>query len=210
MKICSTCKIEKDESLFEKRKDSKDSLRGQCKACGSARDRATRLRDINKRLVKEQEYRDKEGNKQKRLLHRNNNKDKISKYGKQRYQDNKERIKQNAKDYYLKNREAKIQYQLDYQRNNKDKFTAIQNKHRAARLMATPKWAEDEFEKFVIEEMYSLSRLRTKLTGVKHHVDHIAPLVSKLVCGLHCVANLRIVEAHINSKKGNVYWPDMP
>ena len=32
-KICSKCKIEKDVCEFNKRKDSKDGLRGYCKKC---------------------------------------------------------------------------------------------------------------------------------------------------------------------------------
>jgi len=37
-----------------------------------------------------------------------------------------------------------------------------------------------------------------------HHVDHIVPLVSQLVCGL------QILDAKANIEKGNRSWPDMP
>jgi hypothetical protein len=42
------------------------------------------------------------------------------------------------------------------------------------------------------------------------HVDHIVPLVSKFVCGLHCEANLQLLPGPENQRKGNRVWPDMP
>lgn len=81
---------------------------------------------------------------------------------------------------------------------------------RAAKRKATPGWAETEFEKFTIEEIYSLARLRTRLTGIVHHVDHIVPIKSKYVQGFHCSSNLQILEAKANIAKGNRFWPNMP
>lgn len=53
------------------------------------------------------------------------------------------------------------------------------------------------------------SRRLTAETGVQHSVDHIVPLVHPLVCGLHCVANMRVIPLAENIMKSNNIWPDM-
>lgn len=81
--------------------------------------------------------------------------------------------------------------------------------YRARKRKAHPTWL-DEFELFVIEEVYVLATQRTKLLGIDFEVDHIVPLKSNIVCGLHCKDNLQILTASENSRKSNKYWPDMP
>ena len=56
-------------------------------------------------------------------------------------------------------------------------------------ILATPKWADNER----IKEIYSKARELSESTGIKHEVDHIYPLKSKILCGLHVPDNLRVV-----------------
>lgn len=80
-------------------------------------------------------------------------------------------------------------------------------KHRSARLKSgTPIWSN----RFFLDEAYSLAELRSKITGFSWHVDHVVPLISKLVCGLHAHTNVRVIPGRINASKSNRHWPDMP
>lgn len=59
--------------------------------------------------------------------------------------------------------------------------------------------------------MYNIYRTAEKLTqdtGVMYHVDHIIPINSPLVCGLHTDANLQILTAEENMKKSNRLIPE--
>lgn len=79
-------------------------------------------------------------------------------------------------------------------------------RRKRAKDLATPLWANRE--KMVL--IYQAAKEISSATGVKHHVDHIVPLKSDLVCGLHNEFNLRVIPAAENLRKHNRYWPDQP
>ncbi len=70
---------------------------------------------------------------------------------------------------------------------------------RAAKIRATPAWANQQ----KIAEIYAEARRLTKATGIRHEVDHIYPLQSDKVCGLHWEANLQIITEFENIQKLN-------
>lgn len=143
-------------------------------------------------------------------------------------------------DWYVKNREYKLQWRKDYIKNNPEKMQKARvrwrlanpekykefsrrgskrarlngraalydAKRRAAYLQAIPKWYELEQE--AILSIYAECKQINLTSDVKHAVDHIVPLQSPLVCGLHTLANLRIITFSENSAKLNRHWPDMP
>lgn len=58
-------------------------------------------------------------------------------------------------------------------------------------------------DSFVWDEARNLASRRTSATGFKWSVDHIVPLRSEVVSGLHWHANLRVVPFAFNARKGN-------
>ncbi len=80
---------------------------------------------------------------------------------------------------------------------------------RSAKINAT-KIFDHEFFSLLESEIYLLAVDRSIKTGVPHEVDHIVPLQSKVVCGLHNEFNLRVITRRENLSKKNYFWPDMP
>ena len=66
-----------------------------------------------------------------------------------------------------------------------------------------PPWAKFSDTVCFYREAHEL----TARTGIQHEVDHIIPLRSKVVSGLHCVENLQVLTAAANNAKGASFTP---
>ena len=75
---------------------------------------------------------------------------------------------------------------------------------RARKLSATPRWLTKE-DRHAIAAVYERAATLTAQTGEKHEVDHIVPLCSKVVCGLHVPWNLAVLSAYKNKAKSNSF-----
>ena len=104
-----------------------------------------------------------------------------------------------------RNKEALYVKHVEWVRNNRDKRRAAYAARKAAKILATPSWANRE----AIEEIYRQALAIEREKGERMHVDHIVPLQHPLVCGLHCEANLQILPGDENESKRNNWWPDM-
>lgn len=60
----------------------------------------------------------------------------------------------------------------------------------------------DEFTSFITSEAHELRKLRNRTTGFEWHVDHMAPLNGKTICGLHIWSNLQVIPKVLNLRKG--------
>ncbi len=122
------------------------------------------------------------------------------------YHKNKEvllpKMKAQGKKYRAKNKERIQEKNKKWWEANPDKRVAYLAKRRAKHRM--PKWVDKE-EKFLITEVYSLAKLRTKMTNIVWHVDHVIPLLGTKVSGLHTIYNLQVIPAKVNQIKNNKY-----
>jgi hypothetical protein len=109
-----------------------------------------------------------------------------------------------CRQYYKANKEAIAEQRSVYQKANLHIYSSNTAKRRASKKNATPAWADLE----AIKGMYQLAAVFNR-TGMNLQVDHIVPLQGKMVCGLHCEANLQLMPASDNISKGNRHWPDM-
>ena len=76
-------------------------------------------------------------------------------------------------------------------------------RYQADKLRAFPVWADTK----KINAIYDEAARLTRETGIPHEVDHIYPLRSKVMCGLHVEANLRVIPMPVNRSKSNRWWP---
>ena len=122
----------------------------------------------------------------------------------------KQRIRVKAWRQNPLNREKRLAQKERYYRKHyhdlKPKFLAASRRRQIGKTKATPKWAND----FFIKEIYHLSALRTRMLGYRWNVDHIVPLKSPIVCGLHVDNNLQVIPEIMNLRKHNRHWPGMP
>ena len=108
-----------------------------------------------------------------------------------------EKVAESFRRHYDK--DAAIARSKKWKKANPDRVCELTMRRNARKKKATPKWANQ----FFINEAYHLAKLRTKATGFKWEVDHIFPLNSDIVCGLHVENNLQVIPAVMNNKKGN-------
>lgn len=72
--------------------------------------------------------------------------------------------------------------------------------------MATPIWVDAEHHSR-IRQIYAVTQLLQEVTASVYHVDHIVPLFSEAVCGLHVWWNLQPLSEAANLLKNNTFEP---
>lgn len=135
----------------------------------------------------------------------------LAEYDAKRYADNPSARNAHVADWVRRNPERRREHNRRFKAKPEimKLSAAYAAKRRANKLMAFCAFDEDLFE-LVESEAFDLAKRREKATGTKWHVDHVVPLQSKLVCGLHNEFNLAVIPAIKNHRKNNLYWPGMP
>ena len=115
------------------------------------------------------------------------------------YEANKEQVIQAAATRPL---EVKRVYQKAWKERNTVWVRADTKARRRKHREATPPWLSRE-QKAQIRELYKIAITMTKTTGEQYVIDHIVPLRSDVVCGLHVPWNLRVITQEQNLLKSN-------
>ena len=97
--------------------------------------------------------------------------------------------------YYEKNKEHIFLQAREFARMHPAWKAAHCAKRRATKKQAIPSWVDWD----LVKDMY----LEAEYQGLV--VDHIIPLTSKTVCGLHWEGNLQLLTPSQNSTKNNSY-----
>lgn len=98
--------------------------------------------------------------------------------------------------------EEKRAYKARYKEANPELYRALVSFRRRRFRDATPPWLNSE-QKKAIRALYHQAQTMTQITGERYVVDHIIPIQSDVVCGLHVPWNLRVMTQEENLKKSN-------
>lgn len=119
--------------------------------------------------------------------------------GQRYYERNKEAVKARANARPIEERRAN---RYKYKEANPDLYKALTSVRKRRHREATPKWVTAA-QKLAMRQLYLQAIELTRLTGERYVVDHIVPLISDEVCGLHVPWNLRVITQEENLKKSN-------
>lgn len=122
--------------------------------------------------------------------------------GREWQNDNKDKVRKANKLWRDNNPEKMAALNKAWRTNNPAKTAARVRKYQAEKRNAAPKWLTSQ-QKLEIDHKYLLARIHEWATGMKWEVDHIAPLQSKEICGLHVPWNLQVIPRRENRTKGN-------
>ena len=178
-KQCCKCKEQKTANEFSKNKSKGDGLNSMCKECMTLYRKKYNSSAKNKARHAE--------------LERSRRNGCVEKQEAQRAA---------CRKWHAENRDERLARQREYYQENVYAMRERASVGRDARALRVPSWLTED-HRFSIREVYIASEMRSEMTGVKHHVDHIIPLQGKTVSGLHVPWNLQVITAQENLSKSN-------
>lgn len=221
-KICPACGCEKARTAFRKRPErGPDAVRSKCADCEDRIRREQRRsaplaeRERALEVARQWKRNNPERVKAQKAVWNAANPDRVywhqaNPEARARQAAFREANRETLRARVLASKRKKLDYyreqQRQIQKRDAHKYRAKYKEYMATKRGATPPW----FDKVLVEEAYHLAQLRTRATGFQWHVDHVVPLQSPIVCGLHTIENLQVIPGVLNLSKSNRFWPGMP
>ena len=200
MKQCIECGVEKTLLEFHRDTSCRDGVRSACKACVLARKAIAYASDREGRLAKQKVYYEA-------------NRAAVLAYAASYREVNRDRLAvavaaRKGRDWNpLPRTDAeRLARRVEMKLRRAARNRASASFRRKGVRRATPHWVDQR----AIFELFLKARTLTVMTGFQWHVDHVVPLNSPVVCGLHWHQNLEVLPWFANISKSNQFWPDMP
>lgn len=178
-KVCGVCKVSKSFDAFYKSSGGRFGYGTRCKQCDTEYQR-------ERKVEKNQSY--------SKWI----NSEKGGAY--------KIKLKAKSKEVKLKKLEEKLELLGEVSEQRVLKWRKDCLKRNVAMAKATPHWVDKE-HKLKVMQIYAITQQLQQLTGAIYHVDHIVPLISDNVCGLHVWWNLQPLPEKSNVIKNNIFNP---
>lgn len=202
-KTCTSCHLYFSLDQFYRKNTGKFGRQEKCKKCSATYAKVQNKKHKNKRQARALQYykENQEKKKYQQKQYRLNNQEKVKQQRKKYYEKHRSKLLEQKKEYYHNNKSDIKEKRKLYVEQNRHKVNAAHIKRKVQKKQATPPWADLQ----KIEHVYWVCNFISEITGIKHHVDHVHPLLGKTICGLHVHTNLQILTAEENMKKGNTY-----
>lgn len=206
---CPECQKENAKRWRENNKERNKALIDRWRKQNPDRDKENKRRwaqnnpDKHRKFRRKWYYRDLEHSKKLNRDWAKNNPEKSRAIKDKWLQANKEKRKETIHRWYQNNKDRKKETNRKWRQSNPGRVAELAYKYLAKKKQAFAPWANREKIKLIYIEAATLS----KETGIRHEVDHIYPIQSDYLCGLHVETNLQILTLKENRKKLNTIWP---
>lgn len=218
-KLCRGCDRFLPLDQFNKKASSKDGLQFRCRPCDRAYLAAWRERNVERKRQMDRDYAaaNRESAKEKTRAWTAANRER-KRAADRAYQaangqriaeqaalyraQNRDKIQTRKESYRAENRQRIRQQNKEWRQKNKAKVLADRAMRKMRKRNATPPWLTKQ-QRLEIRAAYETAQVFTEALGEPFHVDHIVPISSPVVCGLHVPWNLQILRAVENIEKSN-------
>jgi hypothetical protein len=184
---------------------------GACLVCVSEKEnrpyyKARKAANARKPARKEQQiaYRQTQAAREKQAMYRQTSERRAAQLARKQTPDYKKKAAATYAVWSAANKERIAANGAAWRKENTAARTSYQAQRKATQLKATPAWVDRQ----AIKAIYEQANFTSRVTGEPMHVDHIYPLQSDWVCGLHVPLNLQILTATENVKKSNKLLDD--